>query len=556
MGLWPKQPWRTRRSAAESLLAVEQLIVPQEGGAGFVGPVSFSISRGETLGLVGLRGAGHHAVGRAIYGALPRYAGKITFEGKVLDLGDPAGAIANGIGFVSSRRGEESLARNLTVLENLYMNSLARGIGPFRPIARRKELSACRKALARFSVRPPDPTRVIATLSGGNQQKVVVARWMEAKVRLLILEEPTIGVDVGSKAEIYRDLRIADERGRAVLLISSDFEEVEKVCHRALVFSRGKLTATIERKDINVANLTTLAAGASHRSEKAAVNRRSSRQAQFASTLSHLVSVWGLLLLLVVLLLAFSIAKPDTFPTYFNFRSIVNNKSVQALLALAVFLPMTANHFDLSVGFLLGIAQVLVIGLQGQGLAWPLASAIVLLLGAAVGVANGILVTVVGIDSFIATLGTGTLLYGFNEWYTGGQQVVAGLPETLHQHLRRRVRRPVARDLCSGAEYFALGGFRVSACRPLLVCAGGESSSRRVERHLREALRDRRISGHGNHFSFCRDRPPVATSSRSEFSGTGISSSGVHGCSPWRDFRSTRSSQCLGHYTLRSRFLP
>jgi len=149
------------------------------------------------------------------------------------------------------------------------------------------------------------------------------------------------------------------------------------------------------------------------------------------SALAHLISVWSLLILLVALILAFSIIKPDTFPTYFNFRSIVNNKSVQALLALAVFLPMTANHFDLSVGFLLGISQVLVIGLQGQGLAWLEASGVVLLLGAAVGLANGILVTIVGIDSFIATLGTGTLLYGFNEWYTGGQQVVADLPASF-----------------------------------------------------------------------------------------------------------------------------
>ncbi len=147
--------------------------------------------------------------------------------------------------------------------------------------------------------------------------------------------------------------------------------------------------------------------------------------------LSHLVSTWGLLALLVVLLVAFSALKPDTFPTYFNFRAIVNNKSVQAILALAVFVPMTASHFDLSVGFLLGIAQVLVIGLQGSGLAWPAAAGIVLLLGAAVGLANGLLVTVVGIDSFIATLGTGTLIYGINEWYTGGQQVVASLPDSF-----------------------------------------------------------------------------------------------------------------------------
>ena len=157
----------------------------------------------------------------------------------------------------------------------------------------------------------------------------------------------------------------------------------------------------------------------------------STKQTNLGSALAHLISAWSLLILLVVLILAFSIIKPDTFPTYFNFRSIVNNKSVQALLALAVFLPMTANHFDLSVGFLLGISQVLVIGLQGQGLTWPQASGVVLLLGTAVGLVNGFLVTNVGIDSFIATLGTGTLLYGFNEWYTGGQQVVANLPESF-----------------------------------------------------------------------------------------------------------------------------
>jgi ribose transport system permease protein len=147
--------------------------------------------------------------------------------------------------------------------------------------------------------------------------------------------------------------------------------------------------------------------------------------------LSHLVSTWGLLALLVVLIVVFSVLKPDTFPTYFNVRSIVNNKSVQALLALAVFVPMTANHFDLSVGFLLGISQVLVIGLQADGLTWPVAAGLVVMLGAAVGLANGVLVTFVGLDSFIATLGVGTLIYGLNEWYTGGQQVVASLPDSF-----------------------------------------------------------------------------------------------------------------------------
>ncbi len=155
------------------------------------------------------------------------------------------------------------------------------------------------------------------------------------------------------------------------------------------------------------------------------------RQSSRTTTASQVISVWGLLLLLVVLIALFSALKPDTFPTYFNMRSIINNKAIQAMLALAVFVPMTANHFDLSVGYMLGISQVLVIGLQGQGLGWPEAAVVVLLLGALVGFCNGMLVTVVGIDSFIATLGTGTLLYGFNAWYTGGQQVVATLPDSF-----------------------------------------------------------------------------------------------------------------------------
>ena len=144
--------------------------------------------------------------------------------------------------------------------------------------------------------------------------------------------------------------------------------------------------------------------------------------------ITRAISVWGLLILLVLLTIVFSLLRPDTFLTFFNIKSILNNKSVQALLALAVFIPMTANHFDLSAGFNLGISQVLAIGLQGQGVPWWGAVLLVLLMGAVVGLVNGLLVTRVRIDSFIATLGTGTVLYGLNAWYTGGQQVLADLP--------------------------------------------------------------------------------------------------------------------------------
>src|SRR4051812_1467784 len=152
----------------------------------------------------------------------------------------------------------------------------------------------------------------------------------------------------------------------------------------------------------------------------------------FGSMFTRAVSVWGLLVLLILLIIVFSILKPNTFLTYFNIRSILSNKSVQALVALSVFIPMTANQFDLSAGFNVGISQVLAIGLQGQGVPWWAAIMLVCLMGALVGLINGVLVTRVKIDSFIATLGTGTILYGLNAWYTGGQQVLASLaPEFL-----------------------------------------------------------------------------------------------------------------------------
>jgi ribose transport system ATP-binding protein len=234
-----------------------------------VGPVSFQVNAGETLGLVGLRGAGHHTIGRAIFGQIQMSAGQVSLDGHRVAPADPADAMRNQIGFVSSRRAEESLAANMSVRENIYINPVATGRAVLQPVWRRDELTDCRAVLDRFSVKPRDPEAVIATLSGGNQQKVVLARWMEAKVRLLVLEEPTIGVDVGSKAEIYHLLQQSLKAGLAVLLLSSDFEEVERVCHRALVFSRGRVVSEIQRDELTIERLTALASGGALRSQGA-----------------------------------------------------------------------------------------------------------------------------------------------------------------------------------------------------------------------------------------------------------------------------------------------
>jgi ribose transport system ATP-binding protein len=240
---------------AGTLLAVDGLT------AADVGPVSFAVAAGEILGLVGLRGAGHDVVGRAIFGDVAVASGSIGLAGKPLAIGTPADAIRQRIGFVSSKRGEESLAPNLTVRENLFINPVTTGTRVLAAISPAREQARCLRVLHRFSVRPPEPERVIATLSGGNQQKVIVARWMEAGSRLLVLEEPTFGVDVGSKAEIYHLLQQALDGGLAVLLISSDFEEVAGICHRALIFDRGRVVAELARSELSLARLTALASG-------------------------------------------------------------------------------------------------------------------------------------------------------------------------------------------------------------------------------------------------------------------------------------------------------
>ncbi len=142
------------------------------------------------------------------------------------------------------------------------------------------------------------------------------------------------------------------------------------------------------------------------------------------------ISAYGLPVLLVVLIVFFSLLLPDTFPTMLNAKSILSDKSTVALLALGAMLPMATNHWDLSVAYVLTLGSVLAIGLQvNSHLPWPVVCLLVILLGAFVGLFNGLLVTRARMDSFIATLGTGTILLGLAAWYTGGAQLVGTLPD-------------------------------------------------------------------------------------------------------------------------------
>ena len=228
--------------------------------AGGVGPVSFSVKPREMLGLTGLRGAGQETIGRAIFGLTPFTVGECLLDGKEVVVRDPADAIAAGLRFASGDRRGESIVHGFSVAENLFLNPCIKDKPVMSPIHLGAERQAALRLGGFLRLSPNDPQAMVENLSGGNQQKVVLGRWLDLKGKLLILEDPTAGVDVGAKGEIYRLLFEALETGLSIIVVSTDFVEVAAICHRALVFSRGAIVAEIAEANLTAEALLAAAA--------------------------------------------------------------------------------------------------------------------------------------------------------------------------------------------------------------------------------------------------------------------------------------------------------
>ncbi|MFZ0601665.1 MAG: ATP-binding cassette domain-containing protein, partial [Roseiarcus sp.] len=214
-----------------------------------------------------LRGAGQESVGRALFGVSPVTAGRVLIDGRPVAVSSPRRSMALGINLVCADRVGESIMPNLSVRENLFLNPVAAGLSLFSFISPARENRAARERGVQLGLRPNDPTLPIEFLSGGNQQKVVVGRWLHLNAKIYVFEDPTAGVDVGAKAEIYRLFDVALQAGAAIVIVSTDFEEVAKVCHRALIFDRGQVVAELGAADLSVENLLAAASASVRRSE-------------------------------------------------------------------------------------------------------------------------------------------------------------------------------------------------------------------------------------------------------------------------------------------------
>ncbi len=222
--------------------------------------VSFDAAKGEILGFAGLVGAGRSEIAKAIVGLDRSATGEVRLGGETIPAGDAHDAIARGIYLVPEDRRGEGLVTEMSVRENTTLPSLKR-FAPFNLIRRDRERKVTEEQIASLKIKTPGTETLVLNLSGGNQQKVVLGKWLSMNPKVMILDEPTRGIDVGAKAEIYRLMRALAEKGTVILMISSDMEEVLNVSDRVVVMHEGEITGSLDRSDCNEENIMQLAVG-------------------------------------------------------------------------------------------------------------------------------------------------------------------------------------------------------------------------------------------------------------------------------------------------------
>jgi len=240
----------------EALLEVKQL-----ARKGVFAPISFSLHRHEVLGFAGLMGAGRTDVMRAIFGIDPVHSGQVFIGGKEVKIRSPQEAIRAGLGMATEDRKHDGLFGALTVRENMTMAQL--GLGPLTSllglVQKRKEVELAKRYVSSMDIRTPSISTPIVSLSGGNQQKVILSRWLMTEPKVLILDEPTRGIDVGAKAEIHKLIRQLADEGHGVIVVSSELPELLAVSDRIIVMREGVMTAELVTSQTNQHEIMTYA---------------------------------------------------------------------------------------------------------------------------------------------------------------------------------------------------------------------------------------------------------------------------------------------------------
>jgi ribose transport system ATP-binding protein len=219
--------------------------------------VDFDLRRGEILGVAGLVGSGRTETMRALYGADKRDSGSVTLNGRELSVSSPKDAVKNGICLLTEDRKSQGLVLEMSCTENITITNLG-DVSSHGLLKKEKEAEVSRSLIKKLGIRTTSERTTVKNLSGGNQQKIVIAKWLYRNAEVLIFDEPTRGIDVGAKYEIYLLLWKLAAEGKGIIVISSDLPEIMGICHRMLIFSNGKITGELKRKEFSQERILSL----------------------------------------------------------------------------------------------------------------------------------------------------------------------------------------------------------------------------------------------------------------------------------------------------------
>lgn len=380
------------------------------GGPGFVG-VNAEAQRGEIIGIAGVVGNGQSDVLRSLAG-LESFTGSVEIENAQFD----EHRLLSRAAFMPADRHGEGLMMSLSVRENAAIAALKR-FKSFLFISRSKEVQQVGASLASLSVKAPSMDASVASLSGGNQQKVVIARALLSEPVLLIADEPTQGVDVGARSEIYGILRDASNRGIPVIVASSDAKELEGLCDQVLVMSRGHVVETLTGKDITEERIVTAAVSSTTEAVTASQAKQQARrstgvrrfiQGDYAPT--------ALVALVIVLLAGYLLGQNGAYLSNFNISNLLTAAAGVGFIALGQNIALLTGGIDLSVGPLAGFMVVVGSFFINQGKSMGqviLGVVLMLVVGVVVGLINGALIRYARFTPIAATLALYIALGGF-----------------------------------------------------------------------------------------------------------------------------------------------
>lgn len=412
--------------------------------------VNFQVRSGEVLGLGGLVGSGRTEIARTLFGINCPSSGCIKIDGQELKLERPSQAMAAGVAYVSEDRLGQSLAMDFSVLTNASL-AVIKSMRKNGLIQADLELETVAPYLDRMELRFQNYEQTVKTLSGGNQQKVVLAKWLATKPRVLILDEPTQGIDVQAKAHVHAIVAELARQGMAIILISSEMPELLGMCSRIVVLREGHVRASMDRADATQENILAAATDAQlsdTAQEPIEANQESTNDngepepllpkvtAQAKPSRGFLQNPWVRLLIekrelgLVFAILA--IVVPVTFlnPRMLsgsNLTALGLDASLLMMVAAAEMLVILTRNIDLSVASIIGLSAYLSAALLRDHPDLGIAAALSLacFAGAVCGFLNGMLVTKGKVPAIVATLGTMTLFRGITSLWADGRQVGA-----------------------------------------------------------------------------------------------------------------------------------